>query len=837
MWLALGAVAWLLWKPTTHEHSPAVSFGLHATMALPFATLAALFLVNDTSIQHVAAYGGEALPLKYRFAATWAAREGPLLMWLGWMALLSWWWRNPLASEVGGQAHAWRLRCAHIMSLTLLLIAFSLDPFKQTPAFFRGFGLNPLLQTDLMVIHPPLLFLTYAFCLQLTAVALAAASTANTNQLAERMLAIARPGLLVATLGIGLGGLWAYLILDWGGYWAWDPVETGSMLPWLVLVMLVHLRTRPGNVNPQIWIGAGLAAGFFSLFATTVTRAGGVWASSVHTFVTSDSSTPPSDVFGRLMVLRDDPAATEIMTYVVWMMVLIGCWFALQRTASTQQSLKSSFGWAATVPAWAALLGCVLLTGSNGEGLSWTVLPDWFFVCILFVPLALSWSTNDHTSDGTEGAWTYHTWLPIPLDAVFSLVIYALTMDVFIATATAVLFVPLYRSTSTLEAWPWAAAGVMLGLGLAWSQTLSLAVAGFILLIFVLPWLVAPQQEQAASFNLTSKKSQQQMALWGSVLLVSLYLVLTWVLLLASIDAVNFEAHELYGAPFLAAIAAAFVVYTRRKDDPKTTAWLLLGAALLSAIGFIFAPTSFGRDASTLVSEHLTRGHIVWLSLPMLLMATAPMAREVFEHVKHAQSKGTWKRIPLGAHVVHLGVLLLLLGHLSTTVLVDRGDASHRISLVKDEVIVHQGFGFEFEELVLQSDGLEVGDGFIGVRINIYQMDGSEVGEKIGDVLPGTLRFDSQGTPRSEVATLTQLTGDLVFIFDGTQAGSLMNTAQGGSVEDVELVRVTVYNLPHSHVVWLGWCMMMAGMALVTWAGKTESRIGIGKANVATEEE
>ena len=837
MWLALGAVAWLLWKPTTHEHSPAVSFGLHATMALPFATLAALFLVNDTSIQHVAAYGGEALPLKYRFAATWAAREGPLLMWLGWMALLSWWWRNPLASEVGGQAHAWRLRCAHIMSLTLLLIAFSLDPFKQTPAFFRGFGLNPLLQTDLMVIHPPLLFLTYAFCLQLTAVALAAASTANTNQLAERMLAIARPGLLVATLGIGLGGLWAYLILDWGGYWAWDPVETGSMLPWLVLVMLVHLRTRPGNVNPQIWIGAGLAAGFFSLFATTVTRAGGVWASSVHTFVTSDSSTPPSDVFGRLMVLRDDPAATEIMTYVVWMMVLIGCWFALQRAASTQQSLKSSFGWAATVPAWAALLGCVLLTGSNGEGLSWTVLPDWFFVCILFVPLALSWSTNERTSDGNEGAWTYHTWLPIPLDAVFSLVVYALTMDVFIATATAVLFVPLYRSASTLEAWPWAAAGVMLGLGLAWSQTLSLAVAGFILLIFVLPWLVAPQQEQAASFNLTSKKSQQQMALWGSVLLVSLYLVLTWVLLLASIDAVNFEAHELYGAPFLAAIAAAFVVYTRRKDDPKTTAWLLSGAALLSAIGFIFAPTSFGRDASTLVSEHLTRGHIVWLSLPMLLMATAPMAREVFEHVKHAQSKGTWKRIPLGAHVVHLGVLLLLLGHLSTTVLVDRGDASHRISLVKDEVIVHQGFGFEFEELVLQSDGLEVGDGFIGVRINIYQMDGSEVGEKIGDVLPGTLRFDSQGTPRSEVATLTQLTGDLVFIFDGTQAGSLMNTAQGGSVEDVELVRVTVYNLPHSHVVWLGWCMMMAGMALVTWAGKTESRIGIGKANVATEEE
>jgi len=837
MWLALGAVAWLLWKPIVHERSPVVSAGLHATMALPFVALAGLFLVNDTSFQHVAAYGGESLPLKYRFAATWAAREGPLLMWLGWMALLSWWWRKPLAGERGADAHAWRLRCAHLVSLTLLLIAFSLEPFKATPAFFNGFGLNPLLQTDLMVIHPPLLFLTYAFCLQLTAIALASAYTDNADLLAERMLQVARPGLLVATLGIGLGGLWAYLILDWGGYWAWDPVETGSMLPWLVLVMLVHLRTRPGKVKPDVWIGAGIAAGFFSLFATTVTRAGGVWASSVHTFVTSDSSTPPSDVFGRLMVLRDDGAATEVMTYVVWMMMLIGCWFALQRTASTNQPVKPSIGWAATLPAWTALLGCILLNGSNGEGLSWTVVPDWAFVAVLFAPMAMSWTVPKAPTESSSGPWTYHTWLPLPLDAVFVIAVYALTADVFIATAAAVLFVPLYRSPKTLDAWPWAAGGVMLGLGLAWSQTLTLPVAGFILLMFVLPWLIAPQQEQDDGFALTSKKNQQTMALWASALLVSLYLVLTWALLLASIDAVNFEAHELYGAPFLAAMAAAFFVYTRRKDDPQKTAILLGGAALLSAVGFVVAPTSFGRDASTMVSEHLTRGHIVWISLPMVLLATAPMAREVGEQVSRARAKGTWKRIPLGAHIVHLGILLLLLGHLSTTVLVDRGDATHRISLVKDEVIVHQGFGFEFEELVLESDNLEVGDGFIGVRINIYEMNGNEVGDKVGDVLPGTLRFDSQGTPRSEVATLTMLTGDLVFIFDGTQAGSLMATAQAGSTDDVELVRVTIYNLPHSHIVWLGWCMMMAGMAMVAWSGLNGGQKATKEANSATEEE
>ena len=260
-------------------------------------------------------------------------------MWLGWMSLISWIWRRPLQGEMltDNGAYAWRLRWSHLMSLTLLLIAFSLDPFKATPAFFIGSGLNPLLQTDLMVIHPPLIFLTYSLCLHLTAIAISAAYTRETRGLGQRMLSIARPGLLIATLGIGLGGLWAYLILDWGGYWAWDPVETGSFLPWLALVMLVHLRTRPGKVGDDIWIGAGLAAGFFSLFATTVTRAGGVWASSVHTFVTSDSSSPPSDVFGRLMVLRDDAAATEVMTYVAWMLVIIGCWLTVQRLPQTMR--------------------------------------------------------------------------------------------------------------------------------------------------------------------------------------------------------------------------------------------------------------------------------------------------------------------------------------------------------------------------------------------------------------------------------------------------------------------------------------------------------------------
>ena len=821
MWLALIATGWLMLKPRLHEQQPALSVVLHLTLALPFVALARLFLVNDTSVMHVAAFGGEDLPLKYRFAATWAAREGPLLMWLGWMSLVAWLWRRPLPGEAGAtvDAQATRLRLMHLMSLTLLLIAFSLDPFKETPAFFMGAGLNPLLQTDLMVIHPPLIFLTYALCLHLTAIAMAAAFTNETEKLGPRMLHLARPGLLMATLGIGLGGLWAYLILDWGGYWAWDPVETGSFLPWLALVMLVHLRTRPGKVRPEVWIGGGLVTGMLALFATTVTRAGGVWASSVHTFVTSDTSTPPSDVFGRLMVLRDDPAGTEVMSYVVWMFMLIGCWLAVQRSVASNRQLKLNDAWVVASPAAVALLGCLLFTGSNGEGLSWASVPQVLFIVPLFLPMLLVGRTNSPQASDESKSWAYHRLAPAPLDLVFALAVYALTGDVWIATAATVLFVPMYRADNALKAWPWAAGGVMLGLSLAWSQALSLGVAGFILVAFVLPWLLAPQEEEEVSLSLFETKGQMRIALWGSVIIVSLYLVLTWVLLLTSIDAVNFEAHELYGAPFLAAVGAGLFTYTRRKDNSLATFRFLCGALALSVLGLMLAPDAFGRDATASVSEHLTRGHIVWMSLPMLMLAVAPVGREVVGQIRAAKAKGVWKRIPLGAHVVHFGLLLLLLGHLSTTVLVDRGDASHRISLVKDEIIVHEGLGLEFIGLELNDQDLEVGDGFIGVRIAVYEMNGNDVGDLIGEVMPGTLRFDDQGVPRSEVATLTRLTGDVVFIFDGSQAGALMSSAGANGLDGIELVRVTVYNLPHSHLVWVGWCAMMAGMAFVALAG------------------
>jgi len=195
-----------------------MSFLCHLALALPFIALSSRFLVNDTSIMHVAAYGGAALPLKYRFAATWAAREGPILLWVLWMSLLSWIWRKPLPGEEvedakGFTAHQIRLRLIHGFSLLLLVISLILDPFKANETEWIGRGLNELLQTDLMVIHPPLVFLSYSLCLHLTAISISSFYSSNSEEIQNRILTVARPALFFATLGIGLGGLWAYLIL------------------------------------------------------------------------------------------------------------------------------------------------------------------------------------------------------------------------------------------------------------------------------------------------------------------------------------------------------------------------------------------------------------------------------------------------------------------------------------------------------------------------------------------------------------------------------------------------------------------------------------------------
>ena len=830
LWIACLAAIVLMLQPSLHEKSKFGAIVTHLLLMLPFFALVSRFIVNDTSIQYVVAFGGESLPFKYRFAATWAAREGPILMWVVWLSLLSWIWRKPMRGKTteSVKARDFRQRVMYGFSLTLLLIAVVLNPFKATPDFFFGSGLNELLQTDLMVIHPPIIFLAYSFCILITAISLSGIFVKDTEGIDDRIITVTRPGILVTTIGIGLGGLWAYLILDWGGYWAWDPVETGSFLPWLALVGLSHLRTRPGKVSEKGWIGAGLVVGALALFATLVTRAGGVWASSVHTFVTSDSGTAPSDAFSRMMLLKsDNVAGVEIMTYLMFILLIIGCWLTLNRTSHhNQESPNSAFF--LLIPT----IGAAMAIPLGADLYHW--IPDIAIVGLVICFVGMDKLSTPLITASSKG-WTYFSGKYFPSVVLLPLLLFWLIPQPFFVLLFIVFFTPMYYSDNAMNEWIWASLGIMLALAGAWSGMIEVLLAAVVILIFLAPFLSEENELQSKSDWFT-KTRLRRIALWSSVMLVSLYLVLTLVILLESIDTVNFDAHELYGAPFLMGFAGAMLLYTRRKSNPKSTVFALAVISSFSIFMAVFYSDTLGGDSSTAISEFIDRGFVAWLSFPMLLFVVGPVILEIKDQVNKPNQTPIWRRIPLNAHLVHFGLVLLLIGHITTTVLVDRGDASHRITLVKDEIIIDGDYGFQFTELVTTSDNLEVGDGFVGVKITVFDYEDGAF-EEIGVVEPGMLRFDQTGTARSEVDVLSRWSGDMVFIFDGTQAQGLMQQTSSNGLDSVNLVRVTIYDLPGSHLVWIGWSIMMLGMLGVTIGGIFKNRQLATRSNKIVEQE
>jgi cytochrome c-type biogenesis protein CcmF len=152
-----------------------------------------------------------------------------------------------------------------------------------------GKGLNPLLQYHAMVIHPPMLYLGYVGMVVPFAFAMAALIT---RQLGDNWIRITRRWTMVPWMllgcGILLGGNWAYAVLGWGGYWAWDPVENASLLPWLSGTAFLHsvmIQEKRGMLkrwNVSLMIGTFL----LSIFGTFITRSGVI--SSVHSFTQSD---------------------------------------------------------------------------------------------------------------------------------------------------------------------------------------------------------------------------------------------------------------------------------------------------------------------------------------------------------------------------------------------------------------------------------------------------------------------------------------------------------------------------------------------------------------------
>jgi len=256
-------------------------------MTAALAVMEIALLTHDFSVSYVASVGSRQTPAYYTAISLWSSLDGSILFW-GWI----------LAAYAALVARANRNTYPRMMpyvNATMMVVGvffFTMlvgpaNPFGEvSPVPADGPGPNPLLQNHpLMGLHPPLLYLGYVGMAVPFAFAVAALLTGN---LGEKWIRASRRWMLppwaFLSLGIVAGAWWSYEVLGWGGYWAWDPVENASFLPWLTATAFLHsvmVQERRGML--KTW-NLSLVMGTFllTLFGTFLTRSGIL--DSVHAF-------------------------------------------------------------------------------------------------------------------------------------------------------------------------------------------------------------------------------------------------------------------------------------------------------------------------------------------------------------------------------------------------------------------------------------------------------------------------------------------------------------------------------------------------------------------------
>jgi cytochrome c-type biogenesis protein CcmF len=242
---------------------------LYLSFSLALAALLILvyyFLTDNFIISYVYFNSDKFMPAIYKLSASWAGKEGSLLLW----SVLSLMITSLFTATSGKDFKS--LKTSAMLVLTSIFVLgitlFVSNPFVMLP--FQpsdGVGMNPLLRTIEMIFHPPVVFLGYS----LAAVPFALYFTGSRNRIAMWI----KLTWITLTLGILLGCWWAYKTLGWGGFWGWDPVENASLLPWLSLTAYFHAKGRMREIFAY-------SAYILVIFAAFVTRSGII--KSVHAF-------------------------------------------------------------------------------------------------------------------------------------------------------------------------------------------------------------------------------------------------------------------------------------------------------------------------------------------------------------------------------------------------------------------------------------------------------------------------------------------------------------------------------------------------------------------------
>ncbi|ADB52891.1 heme lyase CcmF/NrfE family subunit [Conexibacter woesei] len=267
---------------------------LAGVLTIAFGILEAAFLRSDFSYALVASHSSTTTPTFYKATAVWSSQEGSLLLWVWllsiWSSLVLHMTRRSLR-EIAPYAQAVLFGFA---TFFLFLTAFKENPFDTLALVPQeGTGLNPLLRHPAMMFHPPMLYSGYTLFSIPFAFAIGALVTNRVN--AEWIQGTRRFALgawLALGIGIVLGARWSYTELGWGGYWAWDPVENASLMPWLTGTAFIHsvmIQEKRGML--KVWNASLiLATGTLAIMGTFLVRSGIL--DSIHAFGASTLGVP-----------------------------------------------------------------------------------------------------------------------------------------------------------------------------------------------------------------------------------------------------------------------------------------------------------------------------------------------------------------------------------------------------------------------------------------------------------------------------------------------------------------------------------------------------------------
>jgi len=309
------AIAYLLSyirKEDAFRQMGRIGFWLHSIALVgAAATLFYLLFNRYFEFDYVWKHANSDMPLRYIFSCFWEGQEGSFLLWSFWHVVLG----NILLRT----ARKWEsltmftVAILQVLLGSMVLGVFIFDfqigsnPFtlirelpenvglpwtrvatylQDIPTFQNGRGLNPLLQNYWMTIHPPTLFLGYASLVVPFAFAVAGAWTGELREWLRPAIPWAFFSVSVLGIGILMGGAWAYEALSFGGFWAWDPVENASLIPWIMIVGAAHVMVLNHHKPKSLYAALLLTLAAYALvmYASFLVHSGVLGETSVHSF-------------------------------------------------------------------------------------------------------------------------------------------------------------------------------------------------------------------------------------------------------------------------------------------------------------------------------------------------------------------------------------------------------------------------------------------------------------------------------------------------------------------------------------------------------------------------